>query len=183
MSLSLITKDRLDVLSALAKQSLRLWGSFVELGVYRGGSALVIAEAMKDSGKTLHLFDTFAGLFGADPRYDQHTDGEFAATMEEVRAILPLEPNIELHRGTIPNSLSSFTTEVAFVHLDLDLRAPTLHALFSMYPRMERGGVMIFDDYTMPDCPGVRSAIQEFFAGRPEAVLPLSTGQAVVFKA
>jgi O-methyltransferase len=155
----------------------------VELGVYKGGSALVIAEAMKDSGKTLHLFDTFEGLKGADPKHDQHTDGEFSASMEEVRAILPLEPTIELHRGTLPNSLGSFFKEVAFVHFDLDLYAPTLSALFSMYPRMERGGVMVFDDYTMPDCLGVKKAINEFFEGRVEAVLPLSTGQAVVVKA
>ena len=50
------------------------------------------------------------------------------------------------------------------------------------YPRMAPGGVMVFDDYGAPTCPGVQQAVDEFFAGKPERPLYLPTGQAVVCK-
>lgn len=52
--------------------------------------------------------------------------------------------------------------------------------LFIFYTRLNPGGVLIFDDYGFPTCPGAKRAVDEFFAAVPEHSVYLPTGQAVV---
>ena len=44
------------------------------------------------------------------------------------------------------------------------------------------GGMIVFDDYGFPSCPGARRAVDEAFANRPEVPICLPTGQALVVK-
>ena len=50
----------------------------------------------------------------------------------------------------------------AFVYLDFDFYLSTRDALAWFLPRMEIGGVIVFDDYEWKHCPGVKLAIDEF---------------------
>jgi hypothetical protein len=68
------------------------------------------------------------------------------------------------------------------VHLDVDLYDPTKACLDFFYPLAVPGAVFLFDDYGSTYCPGARSAIDEFFANKPEQVVELTTGQAFVVK-
>ena len=58
----LLDEDRLRVLRELAAEVANIDGCVVELGVYCGGSALVLATCLP--GRKLHLFDTFAEEVG-----------------------------------------------------------------------------------------------------------------------
>jgi O-methyltransferase len=69
-----------------------------------------------------------------------------------------------------------------FAHIDLDLYQGVKDAVAFVYPRMPRGGLIVFDDYGFASCPGARKAVDEFFADKPERPLALSTGQALVAK-
>jgi hypothetical protein len=60
------------------------------------------------------------------------------------------------------------------------LYQPTLDSVVFFYPRMNRGGLMLFDDYGFATCPGARRAIDEFFTDKPEPIIDLPTGQAFV---
>jgi hypothetical protein len=56
-----------------------------------------------------------------------------------------------------------------------------------IYPRLCLGGIMVFDDYGAPLCPGARQArarqaIDKYFARTSIIPLVLQTGQAVIFK-
>lgn len=71
----------------------------------------------------------------------------------------------------------SFLTPVADqrfspVHLDVDLYQPTHDALEFFYPRVNQGGIFLIHDYLWAE--GVRKAVQEFFAGRPEPIPELA---------
>lgn len=49
-------------------------GAIAELGVYKGGTAKLLSHVLADTGKTLHLFDTFSGMPKTDLsiyRYDE----------------------------------------------------------------------------------------------------------------
>ena len=50
-----------------------------------------------------------------------------------------------------------------------------------IYPRLNQGGIIVFDDYGFPDCDGVKQAVDEFVAKHKLEILSLPTGQAVYF--
>src|ERR1051326_3789531 len=79
---SLVTADRAWVLYSLALQASSVAGDFWECGVYRGGTAHLLAEVLtrENARKKLHLFDTFTGMPETDPTKDLHQPGDFANT-------------------------------------------------------------------------------------------------------
>jgi hypothetical protein len=59
----------------------------------------------------------------------------------------------------------------SLVHFDVDLYKPTRTALECFWPVLSRGGVMLFDEYSIPDWPGETRAVDEFFADKPGTVI------------
>lgn len=146
----------------------RIPGALAEVGVWKGGSAAQIS-LIRDKAKTLHLFDTFTGM-PPTQAIDQHLAGSFADTsLEAVREYLGGEPNIEFHPGRFPETAAVVENErFSFVHLDGDLYQTTLDGLEFFYPRMNRGGIILLDDYGREDCPGVKLAAHAFMSNKPE---------------
>src|SRR5262245_9580422 len=180
--------DRLYVLWTLARQALGNGGEFWECGVYRGGTARLlrrVIEAGAEEAKrpVLRLFDSFAGMKETDGARDLHQPGDFADTgAEAVQRVVGDPPDVMLHAGWIPETFRGLeSSRVGFVHIDVDLYQSVLDVCTFVRPRMVPGSFMVFDDYGFPSCPGARQAVDEYFAGRTEAPLVLSTGQAVVF--
>ena len=181
--------DRKYLLWQLATQSARtLPGDLAECGVYRGGSAYVLALANREAGaqKKLHLFDSFSGMPETSAEHDVHQEGDFAdAPLEQVKAYLADFPDsVAFHPGFVPATFAGLEDlTFCFVHIDLDLHDAIRDATAFVYPRMPRGGIIVYDDYGFPTCPGARKAVDDFFADKPEMPLPLAMGQCVVFKA
>ena len=74
---SVLSADKFASLRRAVRETAHLPGAMAELGCYRGGSALAMAQAAP--GKLLHLFDTFTGLPSDDPE-GKHREGEFCAS-------------------------------------------------------------------------------------------------------
>ena len=70
----------------------------------------------------------------------------------------------------------------ALAHIDVDIYEPTLASCAFFYPRMTPGGILLFDDYGFPACRGEKEAVDSFFADKPESVITLPSGQALVIK-
>jgi O-methyltransferase len=183
---SLVSADRCWVLYNLATQAMNLPGSVWEIGVYRGGTAALLRDviAQARNGKSMHLFDTFEGMPETDSARDLHKKGDFSDTsLDAVRAIVGPLPWIQFHKGHVPATFAGLEAEaIAFAHIDVDIYRSVIDCCDFVYPRLRAGGFMVFDDYGFPSCPGARQAVDEFFSGKPETPLILSTGQAVVFK-
>ncbi|MDP4230693.1 MAG: TylF/MycF/NovP-related O-methyltransferase [Bacteroidota bacterium] len=185
---TLVTADRCYVLYCLGKQALQLGGEFWECGVYKGGTAIllakVIAEYGKQTGTKLHLFDTFEGMPDVNAQKDWHKSGDFKDTSEEaVGARVGHPEHVVTHKGFIPDTFKGLeNSKISFAHIDVDIYQSILDSLNFIYPRLVAGGFIVFDDYGFPTCPGARQAVDEFFAGKPEQVLAMPSGQAVVFK-
>jgi O-methyltransferase len=184
---TLITPDRLHVLYTLAQQASLLDGEFWECGVYRGGTAMLLASVLEPSSvgaaePRLRLFDTFKGMPEVDDDRDLHGAGDFADTSAAgVLARVGGERAARVHEGFMPATFAGLElSRIAFAHVDVDIYRSMLEACAFIYPRLVRGGFMVFDDYGMPSCPGARQAVDEFFRGLPEQPLVLPTGQAVV---
>jgi O-methyltransferase len=183
-SRTLVSAQSCWVLYALARQSCRLPGCYVEAGVYRGGTAALLYQAMAAApDKTLHLFDSFEGMPETDPHRDLHRLGDFSDTsMEDVRRFVG-ERAVTYHKGLMPATFAGVKDEpIAFAHVDVDIYSSVMSCCEFIYPRLSAGGCMVFDDYGYPTCPGARQAVDEFFTGKPEIPLVLASGQAAVFK-
>jgi hypothetical protein len=184
---TLVSRDRCYVLWRTLRQSLALDGEVLECGVFRGGTALLEATTIRESGaeRPLHLVDSFAGMPDTTDGVDRFREGDFAGTSaEDVRQALSPFPFARVHQGFIPEILDrTGIGSLAWANIDVDLYAAVRDCLEFIYPRLVPGGVMILDDYGFPSCPGVRRALDEFFAeGRPEVPICLPTGQCLVFK-
>jgi hypothetical protein len=157
-------------------------GDFAEVGVYRGGSAQLIAAARTGPHPApLHLFDTFAGLpalHPADGNFFQA--GMFSATLAHAQAALQGQPNIQFHVGLFPQTAEAVRDRVfTFVHLDVDLYESMKAGLEFFYPRLGPRGALLAHDYTYP---GVQRAFDEFLAQTPARLIELTYSQCLLLK-
>jgi O-methyltransferase len=181
---TLVDRVRCFMLYQYARHIGQLQGDVAEIGVYQGGTARLLAKTLDRSQKTIHLFDTFAGMPSTDPGRDLHRSGDFADTsLEAVQAYLADCTNVRFYQGFFPaTSAPIMDMTFALVHIDVDIYRSVLDCCQFFYPRMERGGIMIFDDYGFTSCPGAKAAVDAFFASNSEAPCYLPTGQCVVIR-
>jgi O-methyltransferase len=152
-------------------------GDIAEVGVYRGGTARVISEAK--GNRPLHLFDTFEGLPDPGENDAAFSKGQYACSLDAVQRYLQSFPAVYFHKGYFPDSGASVRDHCfSFVHLDVDLYESTRGALEYFYPRMSAGGIFISHDYV--EFEGVRRAVDEFFANKPEPVVEMTGNQCMV---
>lgn len=169
-----------------------LWldGDVIECGVWRGGSAKLLHDIIRERApeKCLHLFDSFEGMAKTDAALDSHEAGDFRDTsLEHVKDFVvgsnQSDDGVRFHKGWIPDSFAGLEDlRPCFVHIDLDLHQSIQDALAFVYPRMVSRGVIVFDDYGFASCAGARRAVDEFFADKPESPFVLKTAQAVIWK-
>jgi len=162
MSNTLITQDRLTTFSLL-RPLVPKEGLVAEVGVYKGGSLKVLAKLFDDTA--VLGFDTFEGL----PKEqwiesEIHEPGDFHdTTMKDVQEFLHDCPNVVLIKGLFPTSAKGMDDyKFRLVHLDTDFYLGTKLSLEWFWPRMESGGIIVFDDYKWPNCPGVEQVLKEF---------------------
>jgi O-methyltransferase len=187
--LTLISPDRCYMLYSLALQALNLPGNFWECGVYRGGTAVLLANLIDEKvagfrHPRLRLFDTFEGMPETDPQRDRHRKGDFSDTsLETVKERIGKRGIVSFHPGFIPDSFRGLENEsIALAHIDVDIYTSVIACCEFVYSRTLAGGFLIFDDYGFSTCPGARKAVDDYFMDKPEVPLVLPTGQAVVVK-
>lgn len=184
---TLVSPYRCHFLWQFARRANALPGSAAQLGVYRGGSAQLIASAL-GTEKPFYLFDTFAGLPEHDPEIDRYPKGKFSDTSaEEVRALFADRPNVRILPGHFPETAAAVPSEerFAFVYLDADHYRSTRDGLEFFHDRMVPGGAIVLDDFGFENCPGVKRAVDDFLSSRGSKELPIVTTayQAVLLKA
>lgn len=182
---SLLAAPRCWVLYSAIKQALQVNGELWECGVFRGGTAYLL-KLLRDgssASKTVRLFDSFTGMPKTDDVKDVHQAGDFGDTsLAAVQSVVGTD-GVEYHAGFIPQTFEGLSVDrIAFAHVDLDLHAAILESCKFIYPRLIKGGVVVFDDYGFPSCPGARIAVDDFFKDKPEFPLVLPTGQALIHK-
>lgn len=186
-----VTPDRCYLLHRFCREALLRSGDVAECGVFQGGTAQLLAETIHqlgaDGGRDLHLFDTFTGMpDDVRPDRDYHKAGDFSDTsIDAVRRRLHAYGRILFHEGRVPDTFAGVRDDARFamVHLDMDVYQGTLDACRWFWPRMVRGGIMIFDDYGFyPYRRAARAAVDEWFSEQPESPICLPTGQGLAIK-
>jgi len=182
---TLVSVDRCYILAEFARHAALLGGAFAEAGVYRGGTALLLARIAIRRRRRLFLFDSFDGLPDADTAHDNHYGrGDFRARQQDVESLLrDFSEIVQLRPGWMPSTFEGLEDQrFSLVHVDVDLYASALECCRFFFPRLVPGGVMVFDDYGFPACRGEKDAVDEYFATRVEQPIVLHSGQALVLK-
>lgn len=161
-------------------------GDFVECGVWKGGSTMIVALTllkMKVEDKDIYLYDTFEGM-DKPTEVDIDYQGRPAikkwernvgknlnnwcyAPMEEVmhNMLSTGYPKDRIHlikgrvEDTIPHAINH--EKIAFLRLDTDFYESSYHELKYLYPKLNKGGILIFDDYGFWE--GQKKATDSYF--------------------
>ncbi len=163
-------------------------GDFVECGVWRGGSVMVMIAALQEHhccDRQIWLYDTFTGMspptVGDVDFNGNHADALLAgqspddpksiwcrSTYEEVRANverLGYPSNLlTCVQGPVETTLreNAPTSAIALLRLDTDWYESTMVELQVLFPKLADGGPLIIDDYG--HWRGCRRAVDEYFA-------------------
>lgn len=146
-------------------------GDFVECGVWRGGSSMLMALTLYSMGqknKKIYLYDTFTGMTKPTEK-DKKSDGTVAmdqwikqnhgeynewvfSPIEEVKQNMlsigyPKE-NIIFVQGKVEETIpKTIPYKIALLRLDTDWYESTYHELKFLFPLVSPKGVLIIDDY------------------------------------
>jgi hypothetical protein len=87
---------------------------------------------------------------------------------------------VKLIDGQIEATVGKFVAEnpgvrFSLIHFDCDLYAPTKAALEALWPKVSRGGVVLFDEYGILDWLGETQAVDEFLVDKPRLKLETFT--------
>ena len=167
----------------------RLDGDLAEVGVYKGDTAAILAEFSRILSKTVFLCDTFEGFDTQDFRGidDGRVASAFRDTSLEAVQKRIGDENVKYVPGYFPASTVQLPDENRYclVHIDCDLYQPIIESLNYFYPRVVPGGFIVVHDYNSLAWNGAEKAVDDFFSGMAESVVPIpdSGGSVVVRKA
>jgi O-methyltransferase len=143
-------------------------GSILEVGVWRGGTGVLMAARAAQLGidERVYLCDTWAGVVKTGDVDTYYQDGKHADASSEavgqLAAGLRLD-NVDLLQGVFPDETGDRIAGTAFrmCHCDVDVYQSAHDVLEWVWPRLSPGGVVAFDDYGFPACPGVTKLVDE----------------------
>lgn len=163
----------------LYKTITHLPGDVFELGVYKAASLIRLATFRNllenDYSRKIVGFDAF-GKFPKD-NLTSTLDLDFIADFEkqggdglnlsEVSAIVEQKhfQNIHLREGNVFDTVPAWleknpATRLCLLHLDMDVKEPTVFALDTLWDRIVPGGLVVLDDYN--SVAGETDAVDDF---------------------
>lgn len=165
-------------------------GDLVECGVWKGGSAMLVAYTLKQAGiinRKLYLYDTFEGMtqpgeMDGQPEKEEWDRSRVTDTLnkmcyapvEEVKANMektgyPVELTMFI-KGKVEDTIpGTIPLHISLLRLDTDWYESTRHELQHLYPLLSQHGVLIVDDYGA--WQGARKATDEYFAAKNNVLL------------
>lgn len=162
-------------------------GDIVECGVGKAKSFQMLAILMNQYQRAEKLwgFDSYEGYpepTKEDESPRQRVAGEWnflgdhlvldvlkhAGIQEELLS------RVKLVKGFVEDTLPKTKGQmgaIAILHLDINLYSGYKACLENLFPKVSKGGVVLFDEYMNKSdaivCPGAKKAIDEYFAGKP----------------
>jgi O-methyltransferase len=157
-------------------------GAIVECGVWKGGSSMACLLTLKHlnaNDRDIYLYDTFAGMPEPTSKdgleehaiynslKDKSGNSSWCRSLEnEVYSNLekcnyPMS-KIKLVKGLVEETIPAESPEkIAILRLDTDWYSSTFHELTHLYPKLQKSGILIIDDYGT--WQGCRTAVDEYF--------------------
>lgn len=164
-------------------------GGILEVGVWRGGTGALMAAraASLDLPERVYLCDTWSGVVKTGEVDTYYRDGKHdnasRETVAELVGSLGLK-NVGLLQGIFPEDTGDEIAGERFrlCHCDVDVYRSAKDVFDWVWPRLASGGVVVFDDYGFPACPGVTKFVDEQRLLDDRLVLHNLNGHGIVVK-
>lgn len=171
------------VLACAAYHCVQLDGDFVECGAYTGVGIKTIIDYL--GGVNFPKMFWGYDLFEHNESMLNHAMPEHSADLyERVQEKFINYPQVELIKGFIPDCFEDNSPEkIAYLHIDLNQAPAEIAALEALFDRVVSGGIIILDDYEWSGIYRPQKLAEDaWFEQRNYKVMPLPTGQGLVFK-
>jgi O-methyltransferase len=174
----------------LVQQTQKLSGAIIEVGVWRGGTAALMAKRAMLSGipDTVYLCDTFEGVVKASAQDKVYRGGEHADTTREIVDSLLQKvkvANTEILTGIFPDDTAQSIpseTRIRLCHIDVDVYKSANDVFEWVWDRLVPGGIVVYDDYGDIGCTGIRQHVNEQLAVSDRLVFHNLNGHAIIVK-
>ena len=175
----------------LVKQVSNLSGSILEIGVWRGGSGCILGKSsnLYSSGTKVYLCDTFEGIVKASNAHDNiYRGGELNNTsMEIVQSLVRTTglKNVIVKKGMFPdNETYAELKEQKFklCHIDVDVYVGAKEITAWIWPRLEKNGIVVFDDFGFMNTQGVTKFVNEQMGLKDRMIIHNLNGHAIIIK-
>ena len=152
----------------LLAQTSHLKGDVLEVGVWRGGTGGLLgrrAQLLK-LGCEVFLCDTFEGVVKTGANDRSYFGGEHSDTsipvVQELIDKLGLT-NIRILKGIFPEETAGPVADRKFrlCHIDVDAYQSAKDVLHWVWPRLEIGAMIVFDDFGFVGTTGVTQLVHE----------------------
>ena len=166
-----------------ARRALALDGDLVECGTYKGVTARIVADLLRDriGERQFWLYDAFEwSEDNANHSLPDLGDG----LLEQVRERFADADFVRIVPGYIPDSFEQGAPEkVSFLHIDLNNEPAESAALAFFWDRLTPGATVLFDDFGWYGYMEQRLAHEAFAREHGHHILELPTGQGMLIKA
>jgi O-methyltransferase len=148
---------------SIIKRGAHLSGDILEVGVWRGGTGVLMAKAAELFSPNARVFlaDTFKGVVKAGAMDTAYKGGEHADTSLDIVQTLVRAlgvSNVQLLVGIYPEDVDLNIMKdlpIKLCHIDVDTYESAKDIFDEVWPRLVRGGTIVFDDYGFWGCEGV----------------------------
>ena len=165
--------------------------AILEVGVWRGGTAAIIAKQLTNlkSKANLYLADTFEGVAKAGTNDSFYSGGEHSDTsqhiVEDVLKNKSQYPYFKILKGIFPEETADkilVSEQFGLCHIDVDVYSSAKDILEWVWNKLVSGGVVVFDDYGFHSCTGVTKLVEEYRNYPDRQIIHNLNGHAIMIK-
>lgn len=167
-----LTLNRLFTLYEFYKRTPGIAGHIAEVGVFKGSGSLLFAKLARMfepcSLTMVHGFDHFGGIDDDTDALLQVPGGDSSDEdkLRELIRLQDLDNTVKIHNLDVRKDLPNFFERhlhlrFRLVFIDSGTYTVTKAAIENLWPRLNVGGIMVFDQYCNEVAPGETQAIHE----------------------
>lgn len=195
---TMMTDELCNDLVKHVKYCSKLEGDFVDVGVWHGGSSMLMQNYNRNN-KNVYLLDLFDHMNEQSINNDDTTKDKMTIEFLNLISDYFNEPTVITNENVVKDNFTKNNVslknchfikgnlndknfpydkinKISLLRIDCDFYSATKSVLINLYPKMTKGCIIIFDDFNIP-CLGEKDAALEYFKDKNIDVKFYSVGQ------